>query len=138
MSQILEISNFSNVIFLFSFLSNFCIPIFAICITSAMGKMDRMVYGKTKDTAKLALNGRHPMSRSFTATAKQRKTTLRFNTKKATKERTRKEHNRLRQSFSGVPQAYGKSIQKKSKKNSPGSSSSFHLSRSVLRDPMLR
>jgi len=32
-------------------------------LTRAVEKMDKMVYGKTKDTARLALNGKHPTSR---------------------------------------------------------------------------
>ena len=107
-----------------------------------MDKMDKMVYGKTKDSAKLVLNGRAPMSRSFTAarTTVARTTVarqLKSNSKSAAKERARREKNRLIKSFSSSSgaKAYGLSASfSGTRRNVKGSK----LKRSVLRDPMLR
>ena len=114
--------------------------------------MDKMVYGKTKDSAKLVLNGRAPMSRSFTAarttvarttvarTTVARTTVarqLKSNSKSAAKERARREKNRLIKSFSSSSgaKAYGLSASfSGTRRNVKGSK----LKRSVLRDPMLR
>ena len=119
-------------------------------LTRAMGKMDRMVYGKTKDTARQALDGNHPMSRSFTAGTNPTRhngggsgigrgggngrgsgNRAALSSKRTAKQRAAaKERARLTKSFSGAPKAYRKTAAVTRKKNA--------VTNRMLRDPQLR
>ena len=107
-------------------------------LTRAMEKMDRMVYGKNKDTPRIALSGRHPMSRSFTAPSTTTANHSLRQSKKSSREiRANKEKVRLTQSFSKASSTYGR---KSGARGSAGRSSGkmSKVGKRMLRDPMLR